>query len=128
VDFIYGKKVNVKKIVIFESGSDFAAINFVVPWYKSRIPVFLISQCLYICLKNNKYNFNSLKLCFHYPLSPFYQYVCLYTRLLSNSQQNEIVVYFSIIYVYVLLTVVCPFVLFFLLTIVLSVRYNTYLL
>ena len=28
MDFIYGKKVNVKKIVIFESGSDFAAINF----------------------------------------------------------------------------------------------------
>jgi hypothetical protein len=28
VDFIYGKKVNVKKIAIFETGSDFAAINF----------------------------------------------------------------------------------------------------
>jgi hypothetical protein len=28
VDFIYGKKVNVKKIIIFKSGSDFAAINF----------------------------------------------------------------------------------------------------
>jgi hypothetical protein len=28
VDFIYGKRVNVKKIVIFKSGSDFAAINF----------------------------------------------------------------------------------------------------
>ena len=28
MDFIYGKKVNVKKIAIFETGSDFAAINF----------------------------------------------------------------------------------------------------
>ena len=28
MDFIYGKKVNIKKIVIFKSVSDFAAINF----------------------------------------------------------------------------------------------------
>ena len=27
MDFIYGKKVNVKKIIISESGSDFAAIT-----------------------------------------------------------------------------------------------------
>ena len=52
--------------------SGIPSINVVVPSYKSRILVFLISQCVYVCLKNNKYNFNSLKFCFHYPLSPFW--------------------------------------------------------
>ena len=60
------------------------SINVVVPSYKSGIPVFLISQCVYVCFKNSKYNFNSLKFCFHYPSLHFgfkvfngYLYLCI---------------------------------------------------
>jgi hypothetical protein len=64
--------------------SGIPSINVVVPSYNSRILVFLISQCVYVCLKNNKYNFNSLKICFHYPFLHFgfkvfngYLYLCI---------------------------------------------------